>query len=92
MKGFIKSKTVDKYLLPIRLQMINLIEPNIKIIEFGCGTGDFLLKLSSKIKYGVGIDQSKNLITFAKRKAKEQNIKNIDYFFMYSLFMYQFLF
>lgn len=59
--------------------MVGLIDPNTEVIDFGCGTGDFLLKLSHKIKYGLGIDKSKNLIAFANKKKQNKNLKNIDY-------------
>lgn len=66
-------------LAPIRSQMVNLIEQDSSVIEFGCGNGDLLFKLSSQIKYGLGIDKSKKLIDFAIQQKKIMNLSNIDF-------------
>lgn len=74
----IKLKTADN-LAPVRNQMRDLIEPNSRVLDFGCGNGDLLFKLSSKIKFGLGIDQSKNLIDQAVKQKEVYNISNLDY-------------
>lgn len=79
MKGVIKVNTVDRYLRPIRLQITNLVSQNTKIIEYGCGNGDLLFKLSAKIKSGTGIDNSKQLIAFANKRKKQENSSNVDF-------------
>src|SRR5690606_4389441 len=66
-------------LAPIRNQMSDLIAPSSTVIEFGCGNGDLLFKLSPKIKFGLGIDKSKALIDHAKNQKKRKNISNIDF-------------
>ena len=47
MKGTIKSNTVDRYLSPIRLQIVELVVPNSTLLEVGCGNGDLLFKVSN---------------------------------------------
>jgi len=42
MKGLIKANTVDKYLQPIRNQIVDLVETNATVMEFGSGNGDLL--------------------------------------------------
>lgn len=79
MKGFIKSITTDKYLLPIRHQICGLVKQNSSVIEFGCGNGDLLFKLSNKISYGLGIDNSKNLIKYAIQKSKALEKNNLSF-------------
>lgn len=73
-----KLKTDDK-LAPIRNQITDLIEPNSRVIEFGCGDGDLIFKLSSRIKYGLGIDKSKRLIDYAVQQKRAMNLTNIDF-------------
>ncbi|WP_347924310.1 class I SAM-dependent methyltransferase [Pontimicrobium sp. SW4] len=75
MKGII----ADKYLLPIREQIIDLILPNADVLDFGCGNGDLLFKLSHKIKEGIGFDNSKALISYAMKKKALNGISNIDF-------------
>lgn len=80
MKGKVKAKTVDKYLYSIRLQIVDLIESNSTVIELGCGNGDLLFKLSSKIKRGVGVDKSFQLINYASEKAIKDKVKNLEFY------------
>jgi len=43
-----------------------LIEPNSRVLEIGCATGDLLE--STQPKYGVGIDFSRNMVELAQQK------------------------
>ena len=43
-----------------------LVEPNLNILDIGCGTGDLLS--SMKPKYGMGIDISPKMIEIAKQR------------------------
>ena len=43
-----------------------LIEPHLKVLEIGCGSGDLLASLKPKI--GVGIDLSPQMVAFAQKK------------------------
>ncbi|MCF7569236.1 class I SAM-dependent methyltransferase [Sabulilitoribacter arenilitoris] len=79
MKGIVKANTVDKYLCSIRFQIVKLVESNSTVIEYGCGNGDLLFKLSVKIKEGIGVDKSKQLISFAKNQVIENQIKNLEF-------------
>lgn len=79
MRGLIKSITADKYLSPIRYQISNLVIPNSSVVEFGCGNGDLLCKLSNKISYGLGVDNSKSLIKYAILKSKELEKSNLSF-------------
>ena len=73
-----KLKAEDN-LAPIKSKILNLIKPDSSVIEFGCGNGDLLLKLSSQIKYGLGIDKSKKLIDFAIQQKRLKNLSNINF-------------
>jgi cyclopropane fatty-acyl-phospholipid synthase-like methyltransferase len=79
MKGKIKANTVDRYLRPIRMQIVDLVDSNSTLLELGCGNGDLLFKLAPKIKYGIGIDKSDQLITYALNRVKEEQIENLDF-------------
>lgn len=78
-KGNVKAYTVDKYLHPIRLQISELIPPNKTVMEFGCGNGDLLFKLSDKIHSGIGLDKSKKLINYATKLKIENGITNLEF-------------
>ncbi|MDN5200260.1 class I SAM-dependent methyltransferase [Fulvivirgaceae bacterium BMA10] len=79
LKGWIKSKTTDRYLRPLREQLISMIEPGTSIVEFGCGTGDLLFRASSQIQRGKGFDSSKSLIAFAKEKKRSSSVDNLEF-------------
>ncbi|WKN30551.1 class I SAM-dependent methyltransferase [Porifericola rhodea] len=79
MKGWIKSRTVDRYLQPIRAQMLELIAPNSNVLDIGCGTGSFLINSLSKINYGLGIDSNATLIQYARRKTHELRTNKVEF-------------
>ncbi|MCV9387026.1 class I SAM-dependent methyltransferase [Reichenbachiella ulvae] len=79
MKGKIKANTVDRYLSPIRNQIVELIKPNSTVVEYGCGNGDLLFKLSGKIQQGIGIDLSEPLISYAIQRMNSESIDNLDF-------------
>ncbi|MCM4153951.1 methyltransferase domain-containing protein [Arenibacter sp. N53] len=79
MKGIFKANTVYKYLSPIRNQIIELIEANTTLVEFGCGNGDLLFKLSDKIQSGIGLDKSEQLISYALKRKKKEKVKNLEF-------------
>ncbi len=79
MKEVVKAYTVDKYLRPIRFQIAKLVECNASVMELGCGNGDLLFKLSDKLKSGVGIDKSEQLIEYASNRIKKEQIKNLEF-------------
>src|SRR5690606_34440384 len=71
--------TSENNLNPIHHQILELVEPHSKVMELGCGKGDLLLKLSSKIDTGVEIDNSKILIDQALKKCKSKGLSNISF-------------
>jgi ubiquinone/menaquinone biosynthesis C-methylase UbiE len=79
MTGRIKANTADRYLRPIRFQIVELIEPNTTVAEFGCGNGDLLFKLSYKIRTGIGLDKSESLISYARKVKEKNNVENLDF-------------
>lgn len=49
------------------------------IIEFGTGTGEFALEAAKQCSKVYAIDVSKSMIDFAKNKAKQRKINNIQF-------------
>ena len=50
-----------------------------KVLEIGCGTGTTALRLSQDVNHITAIDYSTQMIEIARGKAKEQQVKNIDF-------------
>jgi len=63
----------------IRKQVYDLIPENSKIIDIGCGKGELLKKLSSKINYGLGVDVNKKKIKSANKKVKKRSLNNLEF-------------
>jgi ubiquinone/menaquinone biosynthesis C-methylase UbiE len=51
-------------------------------MDYGCGTGSYLVNIASKIKKGIGIDISEERINEAKKIIKEKNIDNLEFMVM----------
>ncbi len=68
------------HLMAKKLNLIlALLQPNSRLIDIGCGTGEFLLRASDKFDELVGIDNNENAVNFAKKKTENiQKIKLID--------------
>ena len=52
---------------------------NMKVLEFGCGTGSTAIIHAPHVKHIRAIDISPNMIAIAKKKAEAENIKNITF-------------
>jgi len=79
MKGSWKANTVDKYLRPIRRQMVDLVKPDTTVVDIGCGNGDLLFQLADKISSGTGIDYSHALIEYARHRQQAERISNLQF-------------
>lgn len=64
-------------------QIITNVKSHLKksdvVLDFGCGTGTFSNTIAKFTKKVHAIDLSSNMIEIAEKKAKEQNITNIEY-------------
>lgn len=79
MKGTIKANTTDRYLEPIRWQIVEMIDHQSTVVEFGCGNGDLLFKLADKIQEGTGIDHSEALVTYARKQQATEGIQHLNF-------------
>lgn len=78
-KAWFKSNTADRVLLPLRKQLVELIEHNSTVLEVGCGTGDLLFQAASKISKGHGIDIEQGMIKHAEAKRQKHNLNNLSF-------------
>ncbi len=50
-----------------------------RLLEIGCGTGEFSIELSRHCKQVVALDVSEGMLEFAREKAKSRNRNNIQF-------------
>jgi len=79
LKAWFKSNTADRVLLPLRKELVELIEYNSTLLEVGCGTGDLLFQAAEKISNGHGIDIDQGMIKYAEMKKQKQNLNNLSF-------------
>ena len=74
--GRLYSTLFDPFSTKMRDLICTLVPDNTRVLDVGCGTGYQLLRMSDKIKSGVGIELSDKMIAFA---VKQQEKKGLDH-------------
>lgn len=72
-----KGSFIDKVETDLVFKMLN-IKKSMRILDVGCGTGNFSFKLAELGCQVTGIDVSEEMLAIAKAKASE-HINNIDF-------------
>jgi ubiquinone/menaquinone biosynthesis C-methylase UbiE len=63
--------------------IVRSLDSNVtNLLDYGCGTGKYLLNVAHRIKRGVGIDISEANIEEARNVARERGIQNLEFFVM----------
>lgn len=68
-----KGNFVDKVETDLAFKMIH-VEKGMNILDVGCGTGNFSIKLTKMGCKVTGIDISDNMLDIARKKAAEENL------------------
>ncbi|WP_292463672.1 class I SAM-dependent methyltransferase [Methanolobus sp.] len=55
------------------------LQPEDRLLEIGCGTGEFSIELSRHCKQVVALDVSEGMLEFAREKAKLRSRSNIEF-------------
>ncbi len=77
--GWIYDKVIAPYQVRLFRKISALIEPDSKIIDVGCGTGQFSFTVYEKFDTIFGIDLSKKNIDKANFNLSKSNISNISF-------------
>ena len=78
-KVWLKRKAADRVLLPLRKELIDLIDHDSSILEVGCGTGDLLFQSASKVSFGYGVDMDQGMIQYAESKRQNNNLNHLAF-------------
>ena len=55
------------------------VKPGMHILDVGCGTGNFSLKLAQKGACVVGVDISEKMLTIAHKRAMQEEVVSIEF-------------
>jgi len=55
------------------------LQPDMEVLEFGCGTGSTAIAHAAYVKHIQAIDISSRMIEIAERKAAAENIRNVTF-------------
>jgi ubiquinone/menaquinone biosynthesis C-methylase UbiE len=79
-EGYAKQPIADEAAYQKKLQVTReYFHPNMKVLEFGCGTGSTALAHAPYVQHIRAIDFSSNMIAIAQAKAADQNVQNVTF-------------
>jgi len=79
-KGYAKKPIDDEASYQKKLQITQgYLRPNMKVLEYGCGTGGTSLIHAPYVKHILATDISGEMIGIAKKKAKDAKVTNVDF-------------
>ena len=64
------------------LQSENMLGPEIRALDVGCGTGSYTRAIAAECKEAVGVDLSSKMIEIADRNKREEKCENIEFYCM----------
>ncbi len=79
LKVLIKSRVSDRFLAPLRDELVALIDQSASLLEIGCATGDLIFRAASKISHGYGIDLDCDMIDFAEKRRQESGLNHLRF-------------
>lgn len=75
----IKESDYSRKMTQIRLELIRKYGHDKRVLDIGCGTGDYLFESKNVISEGAGVDFTKKAIKEAISKKNKMGIKNIEF-------------
>jgi ubiquinone/menaquinone biosynthesis C-methylase UbiE len=79
-KRYSKQPIADEAAYQKKLQVTReYLQPDMELLEFGCGTGSTAITHAPYVKHIHAIDISSNMIEIAQGKADAKNVKNVTF-------------
>lgn len=79
-EGYAKSPISDEESYQRKLSETQAVfTPDMRILEFGCGTGTTAVNHAPYVKHIDAIDISENMIEIGRKRASESNVENITF-------------
>lgn len=77
--GWFYARFIDTDATPLRNKILDFLEDGKTVIDVGCGTGGFALKMASRCRYVLGVDVSEKQIVMAQRRKEKAGVQNVDF-------------
>ena len=77
--GFFYDKLITPLQKKIMGQIEELVTDNSTLLDVGCGPGALALRLSAKCQSVLGLDRSKKMIAYARRKLAKKGLTNVNF-------------
>lgn len=77
--GWFYSIFFDSDRSNLRNNILGFVEEDQSVLDIGCGTGGFALRIATCSKYVMGIDISESMIHTANQRKKKSGFTNIDF-------------
>jgi demethylmenaquinone methyltransferase/2-methoxy-6-polyprenyl-1,4-benzoquinol methylase len=77
--GWIYAKFIDTDAAALRDKILDFIEDGKTVIDVGCGTGGFVLKIAPRCRYVLGVDVSEKQVVMAQKRKEKSALQNVDF-------------
>ncbi len=77
--GWIYATFIDQEQNPVRDKVIDLLTPGSRILDVGCATGKFAIKLAKNGFRVTGIDISDDMISMARKNQALAGLENLEF-------------
>lgn len=77
--GWFYAKFIDSDTAPLRDKILDFMEDGRRIIDVGCGTGGFALKIAPRCRYVLGVDVSEKQIAAARQRKEKSGLRNVEF-------------
>lgn len=77
--GWFYARFIDTQESKIRRKIFSLIPDGSTVLDVGCGTGGFALKLSERSRSVTGVDVSEKMIRTARKRKEKAGAENVEF-------------
>jgi SAM-dependent methyltransferase len=77
--GWFYAWFIDSNFTSFRNRIFKYIEPDKRLIDIGCGTGGFTMKMAQTSKYVLGVDISEKQVAIAQKRLSRAGLQNVEF-------------
>jgi SAM-dependent methyltransferase len=77
--GRIYASVMDRFLVGLRGWIVDRVEPGLKVLDAGCGTGDLVFRLAPNAESVLGVELSPAMVEHARGRLEATPVGNVDF-------------